>query len=233
MQTFRLSIALVASMLFQALAVADGTSPSAEEMEAWFNDDAEFRIADVNEGELTFLPNLQEVVSHKARAKNKIKILSSSATDGWVEMAQCHSGLDAVPLAQLVFPEYIIRGLHVTRQKGIATAEVEGKSIQMTDLTRGAELCVSMQIKALQRNDQGHYILSNGPYQRRFLDGYYPMKLELEIDYSHSSLQPVSIVPASQPGMAVSHEKGQVVINAQFEGVLRTRVGFAPAKVSL
>ncbi len=217
---------ILAVLMFQSMVQASEAAPTQAEMEAWFNDDAEFRTADVNEGELTFLPALNTNATHKARAENKIIILSTSVNDGWVNMAQCHRGLDAVPLAQLIFPEYTLRNLRITKRQGIKIAVIEAKSIQMEDISRGAELCVSMQIKALQKNNQGYYVLSNGPYQRRFLDGYYPMKLNLEIEYSQSGLKPVSIQPAEQPGLAVTDSNQKMNIDVNFEGVLRTQVSF-------
>jgi len=199
--------------------------PTEAEKEAWFNDDAEFLIEAVNEGKLTFLGHSEKAALH--RSVNHIKILSTSTKDGWVEMAQCHSGLDAVPLAQLIFPEYIIRQLIVTKKKGIGEATVEGNSVQMVDLSRGASLCITMQINALHNKSKGKYVLNNGPYQRRFLDGYYPMSIELRIDYSESDIKPVAIYPEAQPGMNINDSKSELKINASFEGVLRTKVRFS------
>lgn len=225
-------IVLFFTFLFQVNANASESTATQAEMEAWFNDDAEFRIADVNEGKLSFLPKLKNKSTHKAQANNQIKILATSAKDGWVDMSQCHRGLDAMPLVQLIFPEYTLRNLKITKQIGIAEAVVEAKSIQMADVSRGAELCVAMQIKALKKNTQGQYVLSNGPYQRRFLDGYYPMKLQLDVDYSQSGLKPVTTMPIQQPGFEISDSKQKMKLKAYFEGVLRTQISFMPAESS-
>ena len=218
-------VTLLGILMTYHAALASERLPTEAEKEAWFNDDAEFRIAEVNEGELTFLVNSAKASSHQS--ENQLKILPNSTEDGWVEMRQCHRGLDAVPLAQLVFPEYIIRQLEITKQEAMEEATVEGNSVQMVNLSRGAVLCVAMQIQALHKESNGQYSLSNGPYQRRFLDGYYPMSLELVIDYSHSNIKPVAVYPAIQPGMKVDDNKKSLKINADFEGVLRTRVLFS------
>jgi len=223
-------IVIFTALIFQSSIYASESTPTPAEMEAWFNDDTEFLIADVNEGKLSFLPDLKNKPTHKAQANNQIKILATSAKDGWVEMSQCHRGLDAMPLVQLIFPEYTLRNLKITKQKGIAEAVVEAKSIQMADVSHGAELCVAMQIKALKKNAQGQYVLSNGPYQRRFLDGYYPMKLELDVDYSQSGLEPIATMPMQQPGFEISDSKQQMKLNAHFEGVLRTQISFVSAE---
>jgi len=218
-------IILLGILMFSRILFAATPVPTEAEKEAWFNDDAEFRIADVNEGELNLLPNSAKASLHKS--ENRINILSNSTKDGWVEMMQCHRGLDIVPLAQLVFPEYIIRGLKITKQKAIEVAVVEGKSVQMENISQDAELCVAMQIKALHKELNGQYSLKNGPYQRRFLDGYYPMHLELVIDYRHANIKPVAVHPTVQPGMKVDDDKNVLMINVDFEGVLRTRVLFS------
>jgi len=221
--------ALMSLLFSYQISFASEQNSSDAEKEAWFNDDAEFRIADVNEGKLNFLVDSKKALAHKS--ENHIKILPESLKNGWVEMAQCHRGLDAVPLAQLVFPEYVIRQLKITKQQGIAEAVVEGNSVQMVDLSRGAALCVAMQVKALHKESEGQYALINGPYQRRFLDGYYPMSLQLNIDYSESGIKPVDIYPVIQPGMKADDKMKKLVINASFEGVLRTRVLFSALKI--
>jgi len=225
-------IIFLTALIFQSVCNASESAPTQAEMDAWFNDDAEFRVDEVNEGKLTFLPALKSNATHKAQANNQIKILATSSQDGWVQMSQCHRGLDAMPLVQLIFPEYTLRDLRITKQKGIAEAVVEAQSIQMADISHGAELCVTMQIKALAKNKQGQYVLTNGPYQRRFLDGYYPMKLELNVDYSQSGLRPVAIAPPQQPGMEMTDENQKMKLNVYFEGVLRTQISFDSSKQS-
>ena len=217
---------LITLLLSHSLLLADQAGPSQAEMEAWFNDDAEMRIDEVNEGALQFLPGMALKQSHKSQAENKIRILPTSLQDGWVEMSQCHRHLDAMPLVQLVFPEYTLRQLRITHQQGIGEAVVEDRSIQMADVSHDASLCVSMQIKALKKNASGQYVLSNGPYQRRFLDGYYPVRLALDIEYSQSGLTMVAISPEQQPGFVLHQDKQHIRLDAYFEGVLRTRVVF-------
>jgi len=215
-------------MLFSAMQLSQvfAEQPTAEELEAWFNSDTDIseQVAQVNEGQLTFLPepNNKQVY----QAYNTVRILSTSIDDGWVELSQCHSQLDAVPLAQLVFPEYTLRKLSVTEKKGIETAEIEGKSVQLQDIRKGARLCVTMQIQALQLQTSGEYVLSNGPFQRRFLDGFFPLNVLLLVDYSESGLRPIMTIPESQPGMRVTDNGSQMGIDAHFEGILRTRVVF-------
>jgi hypothetical protein len=43
----------------------------------------------------------------------------------------------------------------------------------------GARLCLSAQTRALRNTGNGYFNLVNGPYMRKFLDGYYPMRVTL------------------------------------------------------
>ncbi|MGD8911541.1 MAG: hypothetical protein PVJ68_02195 [Candidatus Thiodiazotropha sp.] len=46
-----------------------------------------------------------------------------------------------------------------------------------------AAICLQAETQSLHPTGQGGYQLRNGPYMRRFLDGYYPMLLTLQVDY--------------------------------------------------
>ena len=223
------SIWMVALLLisFTQFSLAATSQPTAEELEAWFNSDTDLseQVAKVNEGQLAFLTSTQEKPVYQAN--NTVRILPTSRDDGWVELSQCHHQLDAVHLAQLIFPEYTLRNLSVTDKQGISQAVVEGKSVQLKDISKGAKLCVKMQVQALLLQADGHYVLSNGPFQRRFLDGFYPLNVLLLVDYEASGLLPVMTIPASQPGMKVTDNGRQLGIDARFEGILRTRVIFS------
>jgi len=205
---------------------ANDNQPSAEELEAWFNSDTDLseQIAQVNEGQLTFLgkPGKKPVY----QAYNHVRLLPTSYRDGWVSLSQCHTRLDEIHLAQLVFPEYTLRHLQVTEQKGIESAFVEGKSVQLKNVAKDAKLCVTMQIQALTAQGKGRVMLTNGPFQRRFLDGYYPLNVLLLIDYSGTGLRPVMTSPVAQAGMKITDDGNRMGIDAHFEGVLRTQVLF-------
>jgi hypothetical protein len=187
----------------------------------------EERIASVNEGTLHFLAEPPpRPVHHHA---NRIRILESSLADGWVRLEQCHEHLDPVPATQILFHPERIRDIRVLATEGIARAYVEGPSVQLEEIAQGARLCLSAQSRALHALPGGRYRLQNGPYMRRFLDGYYPMRVSLEIEYPPARLSLWGHEPDPQPGFRVSERPGRVSADAWFEGRLTTRFLFCRA----
>jgi hypothetical protein len=198
-----------------------------EELEAWFEDDSRvlpFDTSDVNEGELEFLATPPEKPTlHSA---NRLTINASSLQDGWVDMHQCYEHLDAVKDAQVVYQYKQLRNLKVEKFEHIEKAWTEGQSVQLLNTQKGATLCVSAQVRIFYKNDDDTYSLKNGPFQRRFLDGFYPMHVTLSIAYPEEQLEFVISKPERQPGFDVSSKPGALKIDAWFEGMLFTEMIF-------
>lgn len=194
---------------------------TAQELDAWFNGKS---ISEVNEGELIFLtePPRKPVHHHQ----NRIRITEDSLTSGWTELEQCHDNLDAVPRAQITFREGFIRNLRVVASHAIEEAWVEGPSVQLREVHPGARLCLAAQTRALNNSGNGYYTLNNGPYMRKFLDGYYPMQVSLELKYPARLLQIIDISPMAQEGFNIIEKAGIINIDTLFEGELRTQVQF-------
>lgn len=182
------------------------------------------QVADVNEGELAFLPAAAAATAHAHL--NHIRITPDSLVGGWVRLAQCHENLDAVPAAQILFRAGGIRNLAIASSRNIGRAWVDGHSVQLQDIGRDALLCIEGESQALQELSEGHYRLRNGPYMRRFLDGYYPMRVALNIDYPADLIRLVGQSPASQPGFSVTQQGTQLSVDATFEGRLVTCFDF-------
>lgn len=213
--------------LLPALAAGAEPDMTAEERDAWFNAKS---VAEVNEGTLSFLitPPAKAVHHHQ----NRIVITHDSLASGWTDLAQCHDNLDSVPRAEIRFRDGFIRDLRVLESRGIAQAWVEGPSVQLRDVTPGARLCIEARTRALSDAGSGFFNLANGPYMRKFLDGYYPMHVSLTIRYPAELLHVVAVSPGEQPGFKLRQEPGLVSIDTYFEGELRTQVQFerkAPA----
>jgi hypothetical protein len=216
--------ALLAVVYGLALAACAGAAPppmSAQELDAWFNGKG---AGEVNEGELTFLttPPAKPVHHHQ----NRIRITQDSLASGWTELEQCHDNLDAVPAAQITFREGYVRDLRVVESQAIGKAWVEGASVQLQDVAPGARLCLAAQTRALNDSGSGYFTLNNGPYMRKFLDGYYPMQVSLKLEYPAQLLRVLDISPTEQPGFQISQKAGSVKIETFFEGELRTLVQF-------
>ncbi len=151
----------------------------------------EQRALDVNEGELRLLDRPPEAVSH--HHQNRLLITPQSLNDGWITMYQCHSDLDKVPATQIVYAEGSVRDLEVMSSQNIGSVRIEGQTVQLTDIQADSEVCVTADRKALFHED-GRYVLRLGPFMRRFLDGYYPMRVQIEVCYP-TFLQLVSSRP--------------------------------------
>jgi len=196
-----------------------------EELERWFEDDSRAHPYDfhVNSGELEFLavaPDKRVPHSH-----TRLHLTAQSLDDGWLELTQCHDDLDPVPLAEVVYSYREMRELHVMSAPGIGQARVEGQSVQLQDIERGATLCVAAQVRLLRREGE-EYVLRNGPFQRRFLDGYFPLRLTLELAYPAERLEVVDIEPQPQPGFQARQSAGRLTLEALFAGRLHTVVRF-------
>ena len=184
-----------------------------------------FQSADtVNEGPLHLLQIRPAKPVH--HHQNRIRIDANSLADGWVALKQCHDNLDAVPRAQITFREGYIRDLKVEQSRGIEQAWVEGASVQLQQIAPGSRLCLSARMRALRDAGNGFYNLVGGPYMRKFLDGYYPMQVTLDIDYPQTMLRVVDISPQPAPGLALQETPGHIHIDALFEGELFTLVQF-------
>lgn len=196
-----------------------------EELERWFEDDSRSHPYDfnVNSGELMFLAVAPD--KRIPHSRTRLRVTPSSVDDGWLELMQCHEELDPVPLAEVVYSYREMRGLRVAAAHGIGRAWVEGQSVQLQDIERGAALCVAAQVRLLRREGEV-YVLRNGPFQRRFFDGYFPLRVTVELEYPAERLEVAHIEPPAQPGFQVRQSAGWLTLDALFEGRLHTEVRF-------
>lgn len=181
------------------------------------------RAAQVNEGDLKFLVRPVDGPVH--HHSSHITISEESLTDGWILMEQCHTNLDRVPELQIVFNTERTRGLEVVSFENIGEAFAQGHTVQLRDIGTSSRICVRTESRALHLNGGGEFELRNGPFMRRFLDGYYPLRLSLSIDYP-GSLRLADFTPASQPGFAPIEGAGRIEVDTLFEGRLHTRFRF-------
>lgn len=223
------AILLWTLLCFHLAPPATAEEMSSEELERWFNEDADddtARALAVNEGPLVFLT--QPLVKPVHHSHNTLVIDANSLTSGWVKLTQCHSNLDAVAASEVVYRYQRMRNLRIKSSSGIGRAWIEDNSVQMTDIQHNASLCVSAEVAILYANADHSYTLRNGPFHRKFLDGYYPMHVTLDIHYPDSRLRLAEIDPPPQPGFELSTSPGRLLLNAWFEGELRTVLRFLP-----
>jgi hypothetical protein len=98
--------------------------------------------------------------------------------------------------------------------------------VQLRNVSEGARLCLSAETRALHDGGNGYYALHNGPYMRKFLDGYYPMRVTIEVTYPAEALTLLDVSPAAQDGLRIVEAAGSVRLDAVFEGELRTVIQF-------
>jgi len=207
---------------------------SPEELERWFNSDTleppRYTAAeDVNEGELVFLNEAPDKAIHHHH--NAVTISPTSLSDGWIQIKQCHSNIDKVAAAQIVFGKNRARNIKIVSYDNIEKAWVEGSTVQFENVKSNATLCIQADTHSLQHLDNGTYSLRNGPYMRRFLDGYFPLHVSLDLNFTQTNLELTSFTPMSQKGFEVKQSKGAVTIDTVFEGRLHTEFHFKTKKL--
>jgi len=207
---------------------SDGASDEEAEWEAAWEEaqeraKLEARAREVNEGGLAFLE--QKPAADAARMEKRIDLEWGSLNDGWARMHQCHHNLDPAAAVQIVYNDERTRDIRITRRDGVGRAEVDGPSVQMKDIERGSSLCVSAEVLAIQPHpDIAGYVVDNGPFMRRFLDGYYPMQVRLAVRWPECILAFEESSPPAQPGLAIETNPRGVTLEAHFEGRLESRL---------
>jgi len=226
--TMRLIVLLLTGVGFCLPMFSLATEPDMTELERWLESDEmlppSVSTEHVNEGELVFLVRQPSRPVH--HHQNQLTINAASLRDGWVQLNQCHEHLDRVPAAQITYNKERIRDLQIVTSGNIEQSWVEDKSVQLRNIQENAHLCVRAWTRALRANGDGSYSLRNGPFMRRFLDGYYPMRVSMQIEFASSGLHLVAMKPQRQQGFEVTEREGYLAFDAWFEGSLKTEFLF-------
>ncbi len=185
----------------------------------------------VNEGDLEFLSIAPNRSPHLL--ENKLTILKSSLRDGWVDLIQCHENLDAVASAQILYRKHRTRYLTVLSSNNIGLAKVEGNTVQMENISRNARVCVKAQVRALHSNYDGTYSMRNGPFLRKYLDGYYPMHVTMDVNLPYEYLQYEDIQPQEQAGLHVFSTMDGMFVDALFVGELNIEIYFREQEMAI
>jgi hypothetical protein len=193
----------------------------------WWLEQEELTATDsVSEGKLRFL--LEPPAKPVLHSLNRLTVLASSLDDGWINLYQCYQNLDPVADAEVVYRYKAMRELKIINYRNIDKAEIEGQAIQLKNVRKQAELCVTAMVRIFYRNADSSFSLINGPFHRKFLDGYYPYYLTLEVIYPSSKLKFKQIIPVEQPGFAVEKQTGKLHVEAVFDGILNIEIVFLP-----
>ena len=197
-----------------------------EQLESWFNNDSMDmpEEAAVRDEKLRFIlkTNKQNIpVTNKT-----YRISTDSLETGWVVIEQCYHNLDPVPQLEVVYEYQYMRNLKVTQRSQVGKLWIEGQSVQMENLSKGASVCTSAEVKILRHTDNGKYLLLAGPFKRKFLDGYYPMHVKVTMHYPIETLVLDEMFPEAAPGFKVTQAAGLIQIDTRFTGKLYLAMSF-------
>lgn len=189
-------------------------------------DDWQSRAAEVNEGELRILQPRTDLHEHHHHIE--LKLTQESLQTGWVDMMQCHTNLDAVSALQIVFREGKVRHLRIDSYSKIAKVWVEKNTVQLEDISPDSRICLSLKTRALNIDGE-KMVLKNGPFMRRFLDGYYPMRVSMQIEYP---TQKIRYIGAKPENIVFRADNGSswLEMDIRFEGRLNTVISFQRVK---
>lgn len=196
---------------------------SPAELEKWFNSDDELPTSKINDGQLNFIKaNPKKNIFHSVI---NITVDQNSIDNGWTKLTQCYSNLDPIHRTAVTYRKNLVKNLKVLSSKNIKHAKVSGNKVLLKDVTKEASLCIGATARNFYQNEDKSFSLVNGPYHRKFLDGYYPYHLKLNIHYS-PNLKFSFNTPKPQAGFQVKHLTNSLLIDTVFEGRLKTEFRF-------
>jgi hypothetical protein len=204
-----------------AVLIAIGTPRSAIALD--FSDIAQ-------EGQLRFLSNHPDPGSYAY--DSRVRIDEESFHSGVVSLQTCHRKLDPIRKIVIAFNPKRLMALEIASAEGVGTVEVKGHHVEMTNVTRGASICINLQSKALDRVDDQTYRLQAGPLMRRYLDGYLPMQANLRFEWPRNSLRLKSTNPAPQEGVRLLSAEGNAELDMIFAGRLLANIDLVKTSAS-
>ena len=157
---------------------------------------------------------------------NEITIDANSIDNGWVKLVQCYKNLDAVSEMDIVYRYRFMRNLKIASTVNIGSVRSKQQLVELEDVKQNAEICVNAEVRVFYQNPDGTFSLVNGPYHRKFLDGYFPYHVTLIVNYPSKELKHVSNKPLVQRGFKLRHESNKLLIDAVFAGTLNTEIVF-------
>jgi hypothetical protein len=156
--------------------------------------------------------------------ESRVKITAASLASGSVEIATCHYQLDPIRKVVIVFNPERIQAIAVKSIDKMASAEVKNNQVVLTDVERGASICIDLQSKALDQVGAGQYRLNAGPLMRRYLDGYLPMAAKIRVDWPANMLTVDKTTPSEKEGIQVVQGNDGVQLDMIFAGKMTARI---------
>ena len=201
--------------MFKSLSLATLVFCSASALALEFSDIA-------MEGQIKFLRERPDPGAYSY--ESRVKITAASLESGSVQIATCHHQLDPIRKVVIVFNPNRIQAIAVKSIDKMASAEVKDNQVVLTDVERGASICIDLQSKALDQVGAGQYRLNAGPLMRRYLDGYLPMAAKIRVDWPTNMLTVEKTAPSEKEGIQVVQGNDGVQLNMIFAGKMTAQI---------
>ena len=156
--------------------------------------------------------------------ESRVNITAASLESGSVQIATCHYQLDPIRKVVIVFNPSRIQAIAVKSLDKMASAEVKNNQVVLTDVERGASICIDLQSKALDQVGAGQYRLNAGPLMRRYLDGYLPMAAKIRVDWPTNMLTVEKTTPSEKEGIQVVQGNDGVQLDMIFAGKMTAQI---------
>jgi hypothetical protein len=174
------------------------------------------------EGQLRFLSVHPEPNTY--RYESRVRVSEDSLVSGVVSIVTCHYQLDPIRKVVILFNPNRLQRIEVREASGIGGLEVEGHRVIMSDVKRGAMVCIDLQSKALDRIDESTYRLQAGPLMRRYFDGYLPMQATLRFEWPGHRVSLKQTYPEAQPGVKLMQDSDGAELDIIFAGRLLANI---------
>ncbi|QWD88301.1 hypothetical protein GQ367_05200 [Polynucleobacter sp. MWH-CaK5] len=175
-----------------------------------------------NEGEIKYLKTRPDPGAYSY--ESRVKISPQSLDSGIVTIATCHRQLDPIRKVVIVFNENRIKKITVKSLEKMNSAEVKDNRVTLTDVERGASICIDLESRALDKVSQEQYMLNAGPLMRRYFDGYLPMSAVLRVDWPKNMLTLEKTFPVAQDGVQVAQGIDGVQLDMIFAGKMTAQI---------
>lgn len=175
-----------------------------------------------SEGEIKFLKERPDPGAYSFQSR--VKITPSSLENGSVDIATCHIQLDPIRKVVIVFNPERVQAIAVKSMSKIASAEIKGNQVTLSDVERGATVCIDLRSRALDKIADSTYQLNAGPLMRRYFDGYLPMSAQLRVDWPKDMFAVQSTLPEQKEGVQVLEGNDGMQLDVTFAGKMTAQI---------
>ena len=175
-----------------------------------------------SEGEIKFLKERPDPGAYSFQSR--VKITPLSLENGSVDIATCHIQLDPIRKVVIVFNPERVQAIAVKSMTKVASAEIKGNEVTLTDVERGATVCIDLRSRALDKITDLTYQLNAGPLMRRYFDGYLPMSAQLRVDWPKDMFAVQSTLPEKKEGVQVFEGNDGMQLDVIFAGKMTAQI---------